>query len=231
VADQAEPRAELLAPYLHPYREFVPRIWSDAHMQRVGLVGGVSAVGGSLATAATGSVGWVMLGLIPAFVALMIFLRVTAEAALVVWRFSRPWDERSELGTVRLRRPHAAEADGSVLHDEFAVTVEDTGHLYVWRYTPLAVMDDAPAGEVVVPGRPRYAAAVVEQRPLDPDPAPAAEQLAEMQALAAQYEVRASDDARAAALDAGRRRELQAETSSTAAALKHLTGQQPGDRD
>jgi hypothetical protein len=231
VPDDPGSRAELLRPYEHPYREFVPAVWREARTGRTALIGGAALVGGSVATAATDFDLWAVAGTFAALVALWIVLRVTLEATVVIWRFSRPWDERSELGTVCARRPHAGEADPELVHPEFAVTVEETGQLLVWRFRPLAVMEVAREGEVLVPGRPRYAADVVEERPLDPDPARAAEALAETQERAAQLEAEAREAARQGRIDAAQRRELEQETSSTAAALQHLTGQRPARRD
>jgi hypothetical protein len=144
-----------------------------------------------------------------------------------IWRLGREWDQPSELGTVRASRPHAGEIDEALAHDEFAVTVEDTGHFLIWRFTPLSVVTASAPGEVHVPGRPRWSADVVEEHPLVPDAARAAEQLVEVQQRAAQLEAEARETARERAIASERRRELERETSSTAAALRHLTGQQP----
>jgi hypothetical protein len=149
---------------------------------------------------------------------LLVAARTTVRGARDVRRLGRAWDEHSELGDVRARRPHAPERDRELAHDEYAVTVEDDGRLFVWRFSPLAVTRPVPDGHVPVPGRPRYAATVVEQRDLSPDPARAAERLADTQEHAARLE----EQARARASE---RHELQTETSSTAAALRHLTGQ------
>lgn len=225
MSEEEPDRGELMHPYEHPYRHFVPMIWRDGRAKQLALLGGGSVAVGVVLSVVGGSIGWLALAALPFSIAFALLLQITLEAALVVHRFSRAWDDRSELGDVRESRPHAADARHDVVHDEHAVTVEETGHLYIWRYRPLRVMDDAGDDEVLVPGRPRYAARVVEERPLDLDPAVAAEQLADAQAHAAALEAAAIERAQRRSVEHERRRELAAETSSTVEALKHLTGQ------
>lgn len=149
-----------------------------------------------------------------------------AQGAWTIAKSTRRWDARSELGTVRARRPHAGDADARLVHAEYAVTVEDTGELFVWHYLPLAVDAPAPPAMVEVPGRPRWAADVVERLALDTtDTARAAEQLVAAQARAAELELAARQDAEGALARREARDELAAETAAAALPLRHLTGQ------
>ena len=229
MSDVTASREELLHPYLHPYRKFLPVAMREAHVARTYTVAGAAAVGGFGATALTGSPLWGFLGVVVTLYLLALVLKAVLEATVVIYRFSKPWDDTSELGTIRARRLHAGEHDRELVHPEYAVTVEDTGHLWIWRFDPLPVMDVAPPGTVLVPGRPRYAASMVEERAFDPDATRAAEELVEAQERAAELEQQARDAARRQLSDAAQRREIDEETASTAAALKHLTGQRPSD--
>ena len=146
----------------------------------------------------------------------------------------RTWRGRTELGTVRRGRPQAGGEDPDLVHDEFAVSVEDEGFLVTWRFRPLGVGDQLTEDEIEVPGRPRYGASPAEQRAFDAfDAARAAEQLVEAQARAAEREARAIQAADLATADAARRAEIAAEARSTAAALQRVTGQRapPGLAD
>ncbi|HWT91926.1 MAG TPA: hypothetical protein VN238_02945, partial [Solirubrobacteraceae bacterium] len=130
------------------------------------------------------------------------------------------------LERVRARRPHAGARDPELVHDEYAVTVEDTGHLRLWRFQALLVGEDARPREVLVPGRPQHSAGVVEERPFDhADAARAAEQLADLQERAAALEAEARDQARRRLAEAHEHGELAEDIATTAAALRHLTGQ------
>jgi hypothetical protein len=132
----------------------------------------------------------------------------------------------AELGRVRARRPHAAEADPEVVHDEYAVAVDDGGELVTWRFTPLAATAEAPEGTVLVRGTPCHAAEVAGTRPFAPaDAALASEQLADAQAQAAELEAAAAQAVRERLLDRAGVAELAAEARSTAEALRRHTGQ------
>lgn len=223
--DEPALRGELLDPYRHPYRRYVPLLFHTTNARHVVVAGGAVGAAGIVLTVATEYPGWLLLSAFASMVTALLIARWAAEVALAVRRLSRVWDEPSELEAVRAHRPHGGERDEDLVHDEFAVTAEETGHLFLWRLTPLSVNVDPAPGEVLVPGRPRHAAVVVEERPLDPDAARAAEQLVEAQEDAARLEAEAREEAvrrRAAVIERG---ELERESASTAAALQHLTGQ------
>jgi hypothetical protein len=219
-------RAELEQPYRRPYRPGIRWLWQRARVWVALAAAGIAAVlvasafksGASreallmLSAAAAGG-GACVLG----YQALLV--------ASAVRRRTVRWDAPSELGSVRARRPHAAEIDHELLHPEYAVTVEDHGRFYLWRFVPLAVGERPPPNHVWVPGRPCYAAAVVGERTFDLDAGSAAEALIEAQADAARREAEERDAAARAVVDHTRRLELEAEAASTAAALQHLTGQ------
>lgn len=223
--DEPALRGELTYPYRHPYRQYVPLLFHTTNARHVLLGGGAVVVGSGALAAATGDAEWLLGGVVAVLVTLLLMARWVAEVAFVVRRFSRGWDEPSELEAVRAQRPHRAERDEEIVHDEYAVTAEDSGHLFVWRFRPLSVDADPAPGELLVPGRPRHAAAVMEERPLEADAARAAEQLVEAQEEAARLEAEAREDAVRRRVEAIERGELERESASTAAALQHLTGQ------
>ena len=105
------------------------------------------------------------------------------------------------------------------------MTVEDDGALAIWRYIPLTVIEAVPYDMVLVPDRPRFAATQVERRAIDHDTVDAAGRLVEAQEHAAELEAQAIERARRDLEDAAARRELEQETASTVAALRHHTGQ------
>jgi hypothetical protein len=123
----------------------------------------------------------------------------TAVAVQVIRRRAADWHaDPGELGRVRARRPHAAEADPDLLHDEFAVAVEDGGALVLWRFAPLLATATAPPGTQLVRGTPCYAAAAVQRTPCAPaGTARAAERLAAAQQAAAEREAAAAGAVRA----------------------------------
>lgn len=136
--------------------------------------------------------------------------------------YTSAWDRPGELVEVRRRRPHAGERDPDLVHDEFAVTVEDEGEIWVWRFRPLAADQPADPERVLVPGRPRYDAEVVAVTEFEPaDAAISAELLVKAQEDAAQRE----RDARDAVLRDAERLDEREELRTTTAALRHLTGQ------
>jgi hypothetical protein len=228
MGDDAQPLDELMAPYVRPYRHYIPAAL-DAAGARTTLVGGGAFALLSLgATFATQSTAFLVSGAIGVVFAFALIAKWAVQAAIVVRRLTRGWDERSELGTIRARRPHAADEASDVAHDQYTVSVEDDGALLIWRYIPLAVTDRVPHGHLLVPGRPSFAAVAVESRPPESDTVRAAAQLVEAQARAAELEAEAIEHARGALDAAIRRRELEKETASTVAALRDHTGQ--GDR-
>lgn len=227
--DEPVIRAELLAPYEHPYRTSLPKLWGIPAVRRAAIVGAalpvaIVAIGFVLGVPLLASL--LLLALPIMMFAGALGLMYSGLGAVAIARRSRTWDARSELGTVRARRPHAGDADARLVHAEYAVTVEDTGELFVWHYLPLAVDAPAPPAMVEVPGRPRWAADVVERLALDTtDTARAAEQLVAAQARAAELELAARQDAEGALARREARDELAAETAAAALPLRHLTGQ------
>ena len=219
-------REELERPYRHPYRVMVGGTAREpAFRQAVARLAILPAVLTALVGLADPGAALPTAAVAAAFV-LLCALLLLARTTLQVHAITRRWDARTELEDVRRRRPHAAEADPGTAHHEFAVTVEDDGVLAVWRLRPLALGVQAAGDEVLVLGRPCYAATVVEEHPFDPhDAAHAAEQLAEAQARAAELEQRAIEAAHRRLGEAEAADVLALETSSTAAALQHLTGQ------
>lgn len=220
-------REQIELPYRHPYRYWMPHAWRLCAGNYTAATGGTIA--GALATAGVVMDATPAVGMAAAILAatLGVLGYWMGKGALIVWRRSSGWDRPSELGRVRAQRPHASERDPEVSHDEFAVTVEESGELWIWRFRPLPIHEPEDPGEVLVPGRPEHTAVVMEHMPFDPrDAGRAAEQLAEAQSRAADLERNA---ARAAVRRLSAQREaleLEAEAKSTAAALQHLTGQQ-----
>jgi hypothetical protein len=221
-------RAELLAPYEHPYREWLPAAVSRTRARRTLATGILATVVTALPLLFGASSGWAALPVVFLLATLVGCVMDAVPAVLAVRERTRGWDEAGELARVRAGRPHAAERDPRLVHDEFAVTVEDSGRLFVWRFVPLAAAEPSPASAVEVPGRPRYAASVVQQRPLDvADTARAAEQLVEAQEHAAVREAAAADAARRALVDQHEAERRAADAAAAAATLQHLTGQAP----
>jgi hypothetical protein len=219
-------RQELMAPYRHPIRHSAIAAWRDQpELRRATLVGAGSFVVGAAGVAAgvallrlLAGLG-VMLGLIVALTWGVVILRGAS-------RLTRSWRRASALGPVRARRPQAGTEDPELAHDEFAVTVEDDGHLITWRFRPLAIAEGPGEHEVEVPARPRYAALAIEHRRFDiQDAARAAEQLVEAQSRAAERETGAASAAHGVLDAATLSAELAVEARSTAAALQRMTGQ------
>jgi hypothetical protein len=219
-------RRELMAPYEHPYRYAAVETWRCRRdLRRATALAVVLWLGGAVGVA----VGEELLGLI-------VGLGWTMGAVIVVlwlvailragWRLTRGWNQKSELATVRARRPQAGSEDPDLAHDEFAVTVEEDGRLVAWRFRPLFVAERPAAFEIEVPGRPRYAASRCDATSFDVhDTVRASEQLVMAQTEAAECEA-ASAGAAHEALDAEHAyAELAAEARTTAAALQRTTGQ------
>ncbi|MCW2995104.1 MAG: hypothetical protein JWQ18_2599, partial [Conexibacter sp.] len=170
-------RRELMKPYNHPYRLAARATWRmQPELRReVKIASGLVVVGAGV-TAAT-ALGLLLLGvgaLLAAWSVVILALATTRNAVGLI----RFWRAKSELRTIRERRPHAGEADPELAHDEFAVMVEDEGWLVTWRFRPLAFGARPGVGEIEVPGRPCYAAQPVDDRRFDAaDVAVAAEQL------------------------------------------------------
>lgn len=222
-------RAALERPYLEPYRTWVPVGWRKDHVPRTAALCGVGAVAGiGAGIVDPGGLGplYVVLGILLLVVALFRAAGSAATTGAAVRRLTVEWDRDTPLERVRARRAHAGARDPELVHPEYAVTVEDTGHLTLWRFRALLVGEEAGEGEVLVPGRPQHAALPVEQQPFDhADAARAAEQLADLQDRAAALEAEARDRARRALDEAHARGEVADEIATTAAALRHLTGQ------
>ncbi|HWI75117.1 MAG TPA: hypothetical protein VNT55_24360 [Baekduia sp.] len=213
------PRQELLAPYRRPYRHVLGATWrAQPGLRRATVLVVVLGAGGTIGALAASPLLWLLAGvglMFSAFTAVGWLAAVAREAR----RLKRAWRRKSELGTVRERRPHAGARDPEITHDEFAVTAEDSGRLVTWRFRPLAISAHPAEHEVEIPGRPRYAAAPIADEPFDiDDAARAAEQLVVAQDRAAELEEAAADAARHGA-------DRALEARSTAAALQRATGQ------
>lgn len=219
-------RAALERPYREPYRTWVPVGWKKDRVPLTTALGGAAAVAGlGAGIVDPGGFGplYVVLGILLLVVALFRAAGSAAVTGAAVRRITATWDVDTPLERVRAKRAHAGARDPELLHDEYAVTVEDTGHLLLWRFRALMIGEPAAEGEVLVPGRPQHAATPVEQHPFaHADAARAAEQLADLQERAATLEAAARDAERRALAQAG---DTADDLATTAAALRHLTGQ------
>jgi hypothetical protein len=215
-----------MAPYERPFRHVLAATWRRYPDLRLATVlTAVLWVGGTVgAYAARELFGFVAgLGVVAVWVVALLWVAMLMREG---WRLTRSWHRRTDLGVVRARRPQAGEEDPELAHDEFAVTVEEDGHLVVWRFRPLSVTEEPDDRELEIPGRPRYAASPVGHEQFDvQDAARAAEQLVAAQERAAARESAAAAAADHAADDAGRLADLEIETRSMAAALQRITGQ------
>src|SRR5690349_13656237 len=132
-------RRELMVPYEHPYRHILRATWH--HQGDVRLATALAGVLW-LAAATNVLVGGRELALGAGLAA---FLGTIALGLWIVaifrmgWRMTRSWGRTTELGEVRAHRPQASSEDPDLAHDEFAVTVEDGGHLVTWRFRPLLI--------------------------------------------------------------------------------------------
>jgi hypothetical protein len=221
-----------MAPYEHPYRYCLAAVWRGHADVRRGTVLAI----GLLVTGVIGrAAGVELLGLVAGLGAMLTWIVPVLWLVAVAREghaLTRRWAGRSELGKVRARRPQAGEHDPAVLHDEFAVSVKEDGHLVTWRFRPLRVYETPDdAREVEIPGRPRYAASPMADEPFEAaDAVRATEQLVAAQERAAALEAEAAQAAREAHAGASQRAELAAEAASTAAALQRLTGQRSRER-
>lgn len=219
-------RDELMAPYRHPVRHVGREVWGLSREVRfVTAIGGGATVAG-LVGVATGAVLLELLAVVGVFALLCAASMWGWLTAVEVLKLVRGWRQRSELRDVLERRPHAGSADPDLVHDLFAVTVQDDGWLYTWRYRPLAWDQEPGLEQVEVPGRPRYEAEVILERRFDArDAARAAEQLVEAQEGAAQREALAAAQAAHAVEHAELDEHELEEARTTAAALQRSTGQ------
>jgi hypothetical protein len=226
MADVPAQRAELMAPYRHPWRHVSREVLRQrTEVRGVGAIGvvasGVGVVG--LATGTTLMALWIVAGIFALICAAVMWGYVTAEATLPLLR---AWRQRSVLRDVLDQRPHAGSEDPDLVHDLFAVTVEDDGWLYTWRYRPLRWDEEPGLEQVEVPGRPRYAAEVILERRFDArDAARAAEQLVEAQEGAEKREALAAAAAAHTVEQADLDEHEREEARTTAAALQRSTGQ------
>src|SRR4051812_43178587 len=228
--DEPVRRDELLAGYQRPYVRWLPVAWrmnSVPQLAIAALMVDVAAVVAQLVLIDGVPDPLLVLAALVTLVAVVWSVWTTIVAVQVIRERTRRWKAGdTELERVRVRRTHAPEADQGVAHDEFAVAVEDEGDLVTWRFSPLAADERAPAGALLLPGVPNYAAREVARTPFDPeDAAHAAEQLAEAQYVAAEREGAAAEEVREALRDLERRRALAGEARSTAQALRRHTGQ------
>jgi hypothetical protein len=216
-------RSDLLDTYARPYARWMPAVLREYWVQRLAL-GTAVVTGVGVATQAD--------GLIALGLALVVFTVLwTAWAAMhgiaIVRERTRDWCARNgELARARARRPHRHDSDPELAHDEYVVAVSDSGSLVTFAFTPLAAYEDAAPEAVLITGTPRYEAREVVIVDFDPvDAGRAAEQLADAQDHAARLEAAAIARAHAELDAVASSRELLAETRSTGAALRDLTGQ------
>jgi hypothetical protein len=226
MAEEVPDRAELMAPYEHPWRHTGREVWRLSREVRgtTWLGAGATAVG--VVGVVTGTVLMELLIVVGVFALLSATSMWTYLTVVATLPLLRAWRQGSVLRDVLAKRPHAGSEDPDLVHDLFAVTVEDDGWLYTWRYRPLRWDEEPGLEDVEVPGRPRYAAEVIDERRFDArDAARAAEQLVEAQEGAASRESLAA----ARVAHAAEQRSLNAdeadEARSTAAALQRSTGQ------
>jgi hypothetical protein len=226
--DRVPRRQELEAPYRHPFRLAGGHAWRTIPTLRSEtLVATALIVGGGIGAAAIDVILLltVAVGLLLAVFVALTWSFFTVSGGLML---TRAWREESDLRDALERRPHAGAEDPDLVHDRFAVTVEDEGWLCTWRMRPLRFDEQSGEDEIEVLGRPRHAASVAAQSPFDvADAARAAEQLVAAQDDAAAREAAAADAARRGAVDAENRATLSEEARSTAAALRHAAGQRP----
>lgn len=219
-------RATLMAPYERPLPYVARAAWrASPQLRRWTLVTVPLVAAGTIGAVAGEPLLWLLAGTGAMFGA-FVLVGWAATIGSTVWRLRRGWGRRSELGTVRAKRPQAGSEDPDVAHDQFAVTVDEGGWLVTWRFRPLPVDEQPAVEEVEVPGRPRWAASPIANIRFDArDAARAAEQLVTAQEAAAEREEAAAAAAHGGIADADRRAELAAEARSTAAALQRATGQ------
>src|SRR4051812_8490364 len=206
-----------MAPYRHPLRHALPATWANQdELRRAALSSAVVTAGGTVGVLVgvdwlflTLWCGLLMAGLPAALLAL--------NAGVDSLRLRRAWGARSELRDVLARRPQAGSEDPELAHELFAVTVEDDGWLLTWRFRPLPIVEGPDDDEIEVPGRPRYAARVVDDRAFAvEDAAQAAEQLVEAQERAAEREAAAAAAAQRAVETASLSEERALEARTTA---------------
>lgn len=221
-------RATLMAPYERPFRFVARAAWRRSpQLRRWTPVTVLLVTAATLGAIAGQPLLWLLAGaggMLGAFV----LAGWAATIGSTAWHLRRTWGQRSELGTIRARRPQAGSEDPDLAHDQFAVAVDEGGWLVTWRFRPLPVDAQPGLEEVEVPGRPRWAASPIADIRFDArDAARAAEQLVEAQAAAAEREEAAATAAHGGIADAAHRAELADEARSTAAALQRATGQRP----
>ncbi len=228
--DEPVLRDDLLDGYERPYRRWLPVGWQVNNVPQLlsaALTLDVATVAAALVLVDGAPGALIALAALVTAVALVWTAWTTAVAVQLIRRRTDDWRAAgAELERVRAQRPHAADADPEVAHDEFAVAVDDRGELVTWRFTPLAATAPLPEGATLVRGTPCYAAVVAGTRPFAPaDTALAAEQLADAQAQAAEREAAGAEAARDRLLHGAGTAELAAEARSTAEALRRHTGQ------
>jgi hypothetical protein len=223
-------RREVLDSYARPYRRSLPLALKQFHVHR--LVAADLALAGLWALGAiTGELSLQLLGATLLMLTLVITAGVLARALIdgisAIRRRTAEWRPGDgDLARARRRRPHAAEADADVAHDEYAVAVADDGRLVTFLYTPLLAGERPGRGAILIPGTPRYEAVKVRTDRFDAsDAARAAEQLADAQAHAAALEAAAVEGAQRGIDERDAALAHADETRSTAAALRRITGQ------
>lgn len=226
MADEVPQRAELMWPYRHPVRLAGRATWKTSSEVRFTTFLGGAATAVGVAGYLAGAMLLMILGVAGVFGLLAAAFMWVYLTSIESVQLIRAWRQKSELRDVLDRRPQAGSEDPDLVHDLYAVTVQDDGWLYTWRYRPLHWYQDADEDEVEVPGRPRYEARVIDERRFDArDAARAAEQLVEAQEGAAKREALAAARAAHVVEQAGLNEHELEEARTTAAALQRSTGQ------
>ena len=74
------------------------------------------------------------------------------------------------LAAIREQRPHALEADPTLVHLEYAADVDERGDIVVWEFLPVPLgvsAQELPPGWQFVPGRPNHIAVVSRRATID----------------------------------------------------------------
>jgi len=186
-------RADLLAGYERPYARWLPVAYRANNVPQAATASAVMVAATLVSAVALRDGAPVSLLVLTALVVVLSAIWTawtTLVAVQVIRQRIADWTPvDSELARVRARRAHAGDADREVVHDEFAVAVDDGGQLVTWRFRPLPADRTAPQAAVVLPGAPTYVALEAGRTPFEPaDAVRAAEQLAEAQERAAALE-------------------------------------------
>ena len=225
-------RTELMAAYRQPFRHTAVQTWrNQPELRRATALAAVLWLGGTAAVAAGANALLLLLAGVGAMFGTVVVVLWVVAILRAGWRQAQAGRETSEFAAIRAHRPQAGTEDPTVMHDEFAVAVDEDGHLVTWRFRPLRVSEEPIESEIEVPGRPRYAASPIDVTEFDvQDTARASEQLVTAQSQAADWETESAAAAHRALDGSHADAELAAEARTTAAALQRATGQTPRRR-